>query len=182
MSYWASKSVQPFGFCRYISSWKSRCLKLCLKKHGENLKIFFHFEVPQLRHPSTEWTQKVLGTTTFTSDHVCKISFRLLNIFEKLCHGERIALDREEEKTKKKKTKKEVRIIFWRAMFGVNYLKTGGEKNLKFFESGLEFLYFDIMKNEGRGSNRLGVKKSQKTQIVRSSKQTQYAEQRSCSA
>ena len=39
------------------------------------------------------------------------------------------------------------------------------------------------MKNKGRGfSNRLGVKKSQKTQIVRSSKQTQYAEQRSCSA
>ena len=103
MSYCASKSVQPFGFCRYISSWKSRCLKLCLKKHGENLKIFFHFEVPQLRHPSTEWTQKVLGTTTFTSDHVCKISFRLLNIFEKLCRGERIALDREEEKQKKTK-------------------------------------------------------------------------------
>ena len=103
MSYCASKSVQPFGFCRYISSWKSRCLKLCLKKHGENLKIFFHFEVPQLRHPSTEWTQKVLGTTISTSDHVCKISFRLLNIFEKLWHGERIALDREEEKQKKTK-------------------------------------------------------------------------------
>ena len=40
-----------------------------------------------------------------------------------------------------------------------NIWKTGGEKNLKFFESGLEFLYFDMLKNEGRGSNRLGVKK-----------------------
>ena len=39
------------------------------------------------------------------------------------------------------------------------------EKNLKFFESGLEFLYFDMLKNEGRGSsNRLGVKKSFVTQ------------------
>ena len=67
-------------------------------------------------------------------------------------------------------------------MFGVKYLENPecGEKNLKFFESRLEFLYFDMLKNEGRGSNRLGVKKSQKTQIVRSSKQTQYAEQRSC--
>ena len=133
MSYWASKSVQPFGFCRYISSWKSRCLKLCLKKHGENLKIFFHFEVPQLRHPSTEWTRKVLGTTTFTSDHVCKISFRLLNIFEKICRGERIALDREEEKQKKTKTKKEVRIIFWRAMFGVNYLENRWREKFEIF-------------------------------------------------
>jgi len=124
----------------------------------------------------------VLGTTTFTPEHVCKISFRLLNIFEKLWHGERIALDREEEEKQKQKKTKKVRIIFWRAMFGVNYLKNRWRENLKFFESGLEFLYFDIMKNEGRGSNRLGVKKSQKTQIVRSSKQTQYAEQRSCSA
>ena len=48
--------------------------------------------------------------------------------------------------------------------------KTGEEKNLKFFESGLEFLYFDILKNEGRGSNRLEVKKSFVTQIVRVSK------------
>ena len=46
ISYCASKSVWPFGFCRYISSWKSRCLRLCLKKHGEILKIFVHFEVP----------------------------------------------------------------------------------------------------------------------------------------
>ena len=46
-------------------------------------------------------------------------------------------------------------------MFGVEYLENRGEKNLKFFESKiLEFLYFDMLKNEGRGSNRLGVKKS----------------------
>ena len=62
---------------------------------------FFHFEVPQHRTPWTEWTQKVLGTTTFTPEHVCEISFRLLNIFEKLWLEERIALDREEEKKKK---------------------------------------------------------------------------------
>ena len=49
-------------------------------------------------------------------------------------------------------------------MFGVKYLEACGEKNLKFFESGLEFLYFDMLKNEGRGSNRLGVKKSFVTQ------------------
>ena len=55
-------------------------------------------------------------------------------------------------------------------MFGVNYLENRWRKNLKFFESGLEFLYFDILKNEGRGSNRLGVKKSFVTQIVRVSK------------
>ena len=42
----------------------------------------------------------MLGTTTLTPEHVCKISFRLLNIFEKLWHGERIALDREEEEEK----------------------------------------------------------------------------------
>ena len=48
-----------------------------------------------------------------------------------------------------------------------NIWKTCGEKNLKFFESRLEFLYFDMLKNEGRGSNRLGVKKSFVTQIVR---------------
>ena len=45
--------------------------------------------------------------------------------------------------------------------------KPCGEKNLKFFESDLEFLYFDMLKNEGRGSNRSGVKKSFVTQIVR---------------
>ena len=67
---------------------------------------FFHFEVPQHRTPWNEWTQKVLGTSTFTPEHVCEISFRLLNIFEKLWHEERIALDREEEKQKKNKKKK----------------------------------------------------------------------------
>ena len=65
-------------------------------------------------------------------------------------------------------------------MFEVEYLENPWKE--KFFESRLEFLYFDMQKNEGRGSIRLGVKKSQKTQIVRSPKQTQYAEQRSCSA
>ena len=47
----------------------------------------------------------MLGTTTFTPEHVCEISFRLLNIFEKLWHEERIALDREEEKQKQNKLK-----------------------------------------------------------------------------
>ena len=61
---------------------------------------FSHFEVPQNRNPRTKCTQKVLGTTTFKPEHVCEISFRLLNIFEKLWHEERIALDREEEKEK----------------------------------------------------------------------------------
>ena len=68
---------------------------------------FFHFEVPWLRNPLTEWTQKALGTTTFTPEHVCEISFWSLNIFEKLYHGERIALDREEEEKQTKKLKKE---------------------------------------------------------------------------
>ena len=45
----------------------------------------------------------MLGTTTFTPEHVCKISFRLLNIFEKLWRGERIALDREEEEEEEEK-------------------------------------------------------------------------------
>ena len=45
----------------------------------------------------------MLGTTTFTPEHVCKISFQLLNIFEKLCRGERIALNREEEEKKQNK-------------------------------------------------------------------------------
>ena len=45
----------------------------------------------------------MLGTTTFTPEHVYKISFRLLNIFEKLWHEERIALDREKEEEKQKK-------------------------------------------------------------------------------
>ena len=67
---------------------------------------FVHFEVPQHRNPRTEWTQKVLGTTTFTPEHVCEILFRLLNIFEKLWRGERIALDREEEEEEKKQKKK----------------------------------------------------------------------------
>ena len=57
--------------------------------------------------------------------------------------------------------------------------KTGGEKNLKFFESGLEFLYFDMLKNEGGGSNRFGVKKSFVTQIVRVPKQNHKAQKRS---
>ena len=48
-----------------------------------------------------------------------------------------------------------------------NIWKTCREKNLKFFESGLEYLYFDMLKNENRGSNRLGVKKSFVTKIVR---------------
>jgi hypothetical protein len=48
----------------------------------------------------------VLGTTTFTPEHVCKISFQLLKIFEELCPGERIALNREEEKKGKKRKKK----------------------------------------------------------------------------
>ena len=59
---------------------------------------FVNSEVPQLQNPWTEWTQKVLDTTTFTPEYVCKISFRLLNIFEKLWQEDRIALEREEEK------------------------------------------------------------------------------------
>ena len=43
----------------------------------------------------------MLRSTTFTPEHVCEISFRLLNIFEKLWFGERIALDREEEEKQK---------------------------------------------------------------------------------
>ena len=45
-----------------------------------------------------------------------------------------------------------------------NIWKTCGEKNLKIFESRPEFLYFDMLENEGRGLNRLGVKKSFVTQ------------------
>ena len=63
---------------------------------------FFHFEVPQHRTLRTEWTQKVFGTSTLTPEHVCEISLRLRHIFEKLWHEERIVLDREEEKEKKK--------------------------------------------------------------------------------
>ena len=47
--------------------------------------------------------------------------------------SERIALGREEEKQKKTKTKKEVRIIFWRAMFGVKYLKNPLREKFDFF-------------------------------------------------
>ena len=74
----------------------------------------------------------MLGTTTFTPEYVCKISFRLLNIFEKLWREERIALDREEEEEEKKQTK-EVRIIFWRAMFGVKYLENPYREKFDFF-------------------------------------------------
>ena len=52
---------------------------------------------PNTRTPGPNKPQKVLGTTTFTPEHVCKISFRLHNIFEKLWREERIALDSEEE-------------------------------------------------------------------------------------
>ena len=51
----------------------------------------------------------MLGTTSFTPEHVCKISFRLLNNFEKLCRGERIALDREEEEEEEEKEEEEKR-------------------------------------------------------------------------
>ena len=105
----------------------------------------------------------MLGTTTFTPEHVCGILFRLLNIFEKLWHEERIALDREEEKKQKRSQNNFLESHVW----SQNIWKTCGEKNLKFFESRLEFLYFDMLKNEDRGSNRLGVKKSFVTQIVR---------------
>ena len=94
---------------------------------------FFHFEVPKHQNPWTEWTQKVLGTTTFTPEHVGKISFWLLNFFEKLWLGERIALDREEEEKKKKKKTKEVRIIVWRAMFGVKYLENLWREKFEIF-------------------------------------------------
>ena len=40
-----------FGFCRYISSWKFRCLKLCLKKHGGKSQNIFHFESPNSDTP-----------------------------------------------------------------------------------------------------------------------------------
>ena len=72
----------------------------------------------------------MLGTTIFTPEHVSEVSFRLLNIFEKLRHEDRIALDREEEE---KKTKKEVRIIVWRAMFGVKYLENPWREKFDFF-------------------------------------------------
>ena len=54
-----------------------------------------------------------------------------------------------------------------------NIRKTCGEKNLNFFEATEKFPYFDILKNGSRGSNRLGVKKSFQTQIVRVPKQLQ---------
>ena len=66
---------------------------------------FFHFEVPWRWIPLTEWTERVPETTKFTSEHVCEISSWLLNIFEKLCLAERIALNWEEEKQKTKNNK-----------------------------------------------------------------------------
>ena len=50
-------------------------------------------------------------------------------------------------------------------MFGVKYLENLWREKFEIFESRLEFLYFDMLKNKGRGSNRLGVKKSFVTQI-----------------
>ena len=86
----------------------------------------------------------MLGTTTFTPEHVCEISFRLLNIFKKLWHGERIALDREEEEEKKRKKTKEVRISFWRAMFGVEYLENPWREKFDFFLKILHVPLFDV--------------------------------------
>ena len=77
----------------------------------------------------------------FTPVHVCKILFRLLNIFEKLCREERIALDHDEEE------KKEVRIIFWRAMFGFEYQEiVSSEKFEIFLGSSRVFLFWHAEK------------------------------------
>ena len=55
----------------------------------------------------------MLGTTKFIPEHVCEISFRLLNIFEKLWHEERIALDLEEEKQKQKQNRFDTLLLFF---------------------------------------------------------------------
>ena len=52
-----------------------------------------------------------------------------------------------------------------------NIRKTCGEKHLNFFEPIGKFPYFDMLKNGNRGSNRLVVRKSFETQIVRVPKQ-----------
>ena len=65
--------------------------------------------------------------------------------------GERIALDWEEEKKKSQNNFLESHV--WSQISGKPV-----EKNLEFFESRLEFLYFEL-KNGSRGLNRLGVKK-----------------------
>ena len=49
---------------------------------------------------------------------------------------------------------------------------------MKFFEARLDFSYFDMLKNGGRGSNRLGVKISFVTQVVRVPKKNQESQQR----
>ena len=57
---------------------------------------------PNTKPPEPNEPKIVLGTTKFTPAHACKISFRLLNIFEKLWREERIALNREEKEKQKK--------------------------------------------------------------------------------
>ena len=52
-------------------------------------------------------------------------------------------------------------------MFGVKYLENLWKEKLKFFESRLEFLYFDMLKYGGRGPNHSWVKKSFVTHVVR---------------
>ena len=53
-------------------------------------------------------------------------------------------------------------------------------KNLNFFEATGKFPYFDMLKNGSHGSNRLGVRKSFETRIVRVPKQIQESQQLRC--
>ena len=69
---------------------------------------------------------------------------------------------------------KKVRIIVWRAVFGVKCLENPWKRKIfNFFEATGKFPYFDMLKNGSRGSNRSGVRKSFQTRIVRVPKQLQ---------
>ena len=57
--------------------------------------------------------------------------------------------------------------MFWRAMFGVKYMENRGEKNWIFFLKNFSDSIFWRVENGSRGLNRLGVKKSFVSQIVR---------------
>ena len=71
-------------------------------------------------------------------------------------------------------------MIFWRAMFGVKYQENLWKEKFEIFETPKKCLYFDMLKNCSHGLNRLGVKKSFDTQVVRVPKQVQESQQRSC--
>ena len=163
MSYHAAISFQPFELCRYIYIFvKISMTKILSEIVWGQFRKRFHIWNPLAPKPLVLNCPKRVRYNYIQYSPLsmsAKVSFPIAQYLRRVMSQKPHRPRWERRETKK------VRIIFWRAMFGVKYQDNRWRRKFDFFYKTGKFLYFDMLKIGSRGSNRLGVRKSFETWI-----------------